>query len=50
MESISKSPIVSLFGETITGLSTIRAFKLEEVWKERFYRLNDEWSIRSILW
>ncbi|KAA6383294.1 MAG: putative Multidrug resistance-associated protein [Streblomastix strix] len=50
MESISKSPIVSLYGETLTGLSSIRAFKLEDVWREKFYRLNDEYGIRSVLW
>jgi hypothetical protein len=43
--------VISLFGETVTGagLSTIRAYKLEEDWKRNFYRLNDEWTIRTVL-
>ncbi|KAA6386814.1 MAG: putative ABC transporter C family member 5 [Streblomastix strix] len=51
MESISKSPIVSLYSETITGagLSTIRAFKLEDIWRDKFYRLNDIQSSCAVL-
>lgn len=29
-EAISKSPIFSHFGETLTGLSTIKGYKMEE--------------------
>ncbi|KAA6379024.1 MAG: ABC transporter: Multidrug resistance-associated protein, ATP binding protein, partial [Streblomastix strix] len=51
MESISKSPIFSLYGETVTGagLSTIRAFKLEDVWRLKFEKLVDQWAVRFVL-
>ena len=29
MDSVSRSPINSLFGETLSGLSTIRAFRAQ---------------------
>ncbi|KAA6372727.1 MAG: putative multidrug resistance-associated protein 4, partial [Streblomastix strix] len=51
MESISRSPIISLYGETVNGagLSTIRAFKLEDVWRQKFYNLVDLWAVRFVL-
>jgi hypothetical protein len=43
--------VISLFGETVTGagLSTIRAYKLEEDWKRLFYEMNDNWTVRFVL-
>eukprot|EP00741_Cyanophora_paradoxa_P022691 tig00021494_g21913.t1 len=38
MESVSKSPVYNNFSETLSGVSTIRAYAAQE----RFTRLNDE--------
>eukprot|EP00741_Cyanophora_paradoxa_P016796 tig00020941_g16221.t1 len=38
LESVSKSPVYTNFGETLTGVSTIRAYGVQE----RFTRVNDE--------
>ncbi|KAA6360143.1 MAG: putative Multidrug resistance-associated protein, partial [Streblomastix strix] len=39
------------FSETISGagLSTIKAFGVEEQWRERFYQLNDDWNTKNVL-
>ncbi|KAA6397284.1 MAG: putative ABC transporter C family member 5 [Streblomastix strix] len=52
IESISKSPIFSLYSETVSGagLSTIRAFKLEDTWRKKFFNLCDQWAIRFELY
>lgn len=51
IESISRSPVISLFGETVSGagLSTIRAYHLEENWRARFNALNDAWTVRTVI-
>lgn len=42
LNGISRSPIISLFSETILGVSTIRTFKTEKPSKEKFYDKLDE--------
>ncbi|KAK2945436.1 Multidrug resistance-associated protein [Blattamonas nauphoetae] len=46
LESIARSPVISLFSETISGagLTTIRSYGREEQWKERFHNVNDHWT------
>ena len=41
LEAVSKSPIYSLFGETLQGISTIRAFKRENTFLEKCQRRID---------
>jgi hypothetical protein len=31
------------------GLSTIRAYKLEDDWRKRFYNDTDEWTVRYVI-
>ncbi|KAK2954114.1 Multidrug resistance-associated protein [Blattamonas nauphoetae] len=51
LDSIARSPVISLFSEIISGagLSTIRAFGLEEVWRQRYYKALDNWTVRTVL-
>ncbi|KAA6380701.1 MAG: putative Multidrug resistance-associated protein [Streblomastix strix] len=51
-QAISRSPVLSHFSETVSGagLSTIRAYNLEKEWEQKFEKLNDDWSIRFILY
>ncbi|KAA6400152.1 MAG: ABC transporter: Multidrug resistance-associated protein, ATP binding protein, partial [Streblomastix strix] len=51
LEAISRSPVLSHFSETVSGagLSTIRAYQLEKDWAKKFEQLNDDWSIRFII-
>ncbi|KAA6392071.1 MAG: putative ABC transporter C family member 3 [Streblomastix strix] len=51
IEAISRSPVLSHFSETVTGagLSTIRAYNLEKEWEQKFEKLNDDWSVRFII-
>ncbi|KAA6398603.1 MAG: putative ATP-binding cassette sub-family C member Sur, partial [Streblomastix strix] len=51
LAAMSSSPIISHFSETVSGagLSTIRAYHLEEQWKKRFADLNDEASTRGMI-
>ena len=41
LESVSKSPIYSLFGETLQGISTIRAFKRQNTFLAKCRRQID---------
>jgi ABC-type multidrug transport system fused ATPase/permease subunit len=41
LDSVSKSPIFSLFGETLQGLASIRAFKKEPFYSNRITSLID---------
>ena len=46
LHGISRSPIVSLFSETILGITTIRTFEKEIPSKEKFYkRLDDYYGV-----
>ncbi|KAA6399443.1 MAG: ABC transporter: Multidrug resistance-associated protein, ATP binding protein [Streblomastix strix] len=49
--AIAQSPVLSHFGETVTGagLSTIRAYQLENQWIQKFEEFVDKWSIRFII-
>jgi ABC-type multidrug transport system fused ATPase/permease subunit len=51
LESISRSKVLSHFGQTVSGdgLSVIRSYEVEDKWKKSFYEYNDLWSIRFIL-
>lgn len=44
LESVAKSPIFAEFSETITGISTIRAFGKQEKFSRTCFRLNDAFS------
>ncbi|KAK2941288.1 Multidrug resistance-associated protein [Blattamonas nauphoetae] len=52
LDSISCSPVVSIFSEVINGagLSTIRAFRQEDRWKRRFEEKVDDWTVRTLLY
>ena len=46
LDGTSRSPIVSLFSETILGITTIRTFKQEAPSKDKFYkRLDDHYGV-----
>lgn len=51
MDSIARSPVISIFTETITGagLATIKSYHLQDEWRRRFNEVNDEWSARRVL-
>ncbi|KAA6397480.1 MAG: ABC transporter: Multidrug resistance-associated protein, ATP binding protein [Streblomastix strix] len=51
LSAMSRSPVLSHFGETVTGagLSTIRAYQLENQWIQKFEEFVDKWNIRMIL-
>ncbi|KAK2956863.1 Multidrug resistance-associated protein [Blattamonas nauphoetae] len=52
LESISRSRVLSLYGETCTGTgtTTIRSFEQQDNWTRKFYQMNDDWSIRFMLY
>ncbi|KAK2960288.1 Multidrug resistance-associated protein [Blattamonas nauphoetae] len=52
LNSISRSPVVSVFSEVIngTGLSTIRSYQQEDRWKKRFEEKVDDWTVRTLLY
>jgi ABC-type multidrug transport system fused ATPase/permease subunit len=41
LENIARSPLYSHFNETLTGLSTIRAFKSSKMFIQSYHDLND---------
>lgn len=41
LDSISRSPVYSFFGEVLQGLHVIRAYGREELMTSKFYRIND---------
>ena len=46
LDGTSRSPIISLFSETILGITTIRTFKKERPSKEKFYKkLDDHYGV-----
>lgn len=45
LESIQKSPVISHFGSTLEGLSTIRAFSNSPVFINRAYSLIDSFAV-----
>ncbi|KAK1940419.1 ABC transporter C family member 3 [Phytophthora citrophthora] len=42
LEGISRSPVYNLFGETLSGLQTIRAFKMQRVFTDLSEKVVDE--------
>ena len=47
LEGITRSPVVNLISETIPGTITLRAYKLEEVFLNKFYeRLDNNYKVR----
>lgn len=42
MESVARSPIYTLFGELLIGLSTVRAYKREQLFFEKLQRVTDQ--------
>ncbi|KAK2950278.1 Multidrug resistance-associated protein [Blattamonas nauphoetae] len=51
LDSIARSPVLSLYSEIVNGagLSTIRAFHLEDVWRDKYYSTLDKWSVVTLL-
>ena len=46
LNGTSRSPVISLFSETILGITTIRTFKQEKPSKEKFYKkLDDHYGV-----
>lgn len=43
LDSIIRSPIINLVSATIPGATTIRAFRYEEIYKNKFYERVDEY-------
>ena len=41
MEAIARSPVYTLFGELLIGLSTVRAFRRESVFLSKFHKICD---------
>ena len=49
MTSISLSPILNIINETLSGLTTIRAFEEENYYKEKYFeRINNSLNINNI--
>ncbi|KAK2945813.1 putative ATP-binding cassette sub-family C member 5 [Blattamonas nauphoetae] len=51
LDSISRSPVLSVYTETVSigGISMIRTYHAEDHWRNKFYAMNDKWTIRSVL-
>ena len=47
LDGISRTPIITCFSETISGATTIRAFKTQYNFKERFFKLLNNYFIVS---
>ena len=47
LDGISRTPIITCFSETISGATTIRAFKTQFNFKERYFRLLNNYFIVS---
>jgi ATP-binding cassette subfamily C (CFTR/MRP) protein 1 len=50
IDGIIRSDIVSLIGETIPGIATIRASEYEEIYRRKFYQRIDEYFNAKILY
>lgn len=51
LESTSKSPVFELFNSTLSGISTLRAFRKTNVYIERMYKSLDFWdSVSVYMW
>ncbi|KAK2942507.1 Multidrug resistance-associated protein [Blattamonas nauphoetae] len=51
LDSIARSPVLSLYSEMVNGagLSTIRAFHLEDVSRDKYCNTLDKWSVLTLL-
>jgi hypothetical protein len=49
VESVSKSPIMNHFNETIDGTSTIRAFRKVEEFQSKQYSLQDRHLVANLM-
>ena len=47
MEAVSRSPIYSMFSETLNGISTIRAFQVQDMLIKQMQTLIDQ---NTIVW
>ncbi len=43
LQSVTRSPIYAHFNESLVGVSTIRAFSQEEIFRDRFNELVENW-------
>ena len=49
MASISLSPILNIINETLSGISTIRAFEEENFYREKYFeKINNSLNINNI--
>jgi ABC-type multidrug transport system fused ATPase/permease subunit len=44
LDGIVRSPLINLLSATLPGVSTIRAFKLENIYENKFFEIVDEFS------
>jgi len=47
LENVAKSPVFELFNTTLTGISTIRAFKKSQTYLAQMYRHLDDWTMMT---
>jgi ABC-type multidrug transport system fused ATPase/permease subunit len=51
LESVAKSPVFELFNSTLSGISTLRAFRKTGVYTDRMYKSLDFWgSVSVYMW